>query len=236
MKRTVSESVLTILYFGQCMSSHLATQPNLPGGSRGHADVGDSVMTAQVQLEQVDEDLQIEEVVDKGDHAAATIEHCDAVQLRTYIPQRQRKCNAHWIDKPAEYERCVTNNRRRIQCPKSKQFQRQRSELCERSFAHVCETGGQRRSWLRGLVDVSKRSLIAVAGHNLIQILRKLFGIGKPRRLQGGVAAMATLAARSKACSRFPNWYPKPRATPETSLTVSKLAPGNNSIGRYQIP
>lgn len=146
----------------------------------------DSVMLAQVHLEQVDESLQIEEVVaDKGDHAAATIEHCDAVQLRTYIPEPQRNHNAKWTDKPTEHQRCVTNNRRRIPRPKSKQFQRQRSELCERSFAHICDTGGQRRNWLRGLIDVSKRSLIAVVGHNLSQILRKLFGIGKPRRLQG---------------------------------------------------
>jgi len=152
----------------------------------------DSVMAAQVYLEQVDESLQIEEVVaDKGYHAAATIEHCDALELRTYIPERASKHHAKWTDKPADYERCVTNNRRRVQRPKSKQLQRQRSELCERTFAHVCDTGGMRRTWLRGLIDVGKRYLIAVAGHNLGQIMRKLFGIGKPRRLQDGALAAA---------------------------------------------
>lgn len=156
----------------------------------------DSVMMAQVHLERVDEALQIEEVVaDKGYHAAATIEHCDALELRTYIPEPQRQHASHWIDKPADYERCVTNNRKRIQRPKSKQFQRQRSELCERTFAHVCDTGGMRRSWLRGMMDVSKRYLIAVAGHNLSQIMRKLFGIGKPRRLQDGAVIAALVSA-----------------------------------------
>ena len=83
----------------------------------------DSVMAAQVYLEQVDESLQIEEVVaDKGYHAAATIEHCDALELRTYIPERASKHHAKWTDKPADYERCVTNNRRRVQRPKSKQL------------------------------------------------------------------------------------------------------------------
>jgi hypothetical protein len=50
-----------------------------------------------------------------------------------------------------------------------------------------------RRSWLHGVVDVSKRYLIAVAAHNLGRILRKLFGIGKPKALQGqsGLAALA---------------------------------------------
>jgi hypothetical protein len=42
---------------------------------------------------------------------------------------------------------------------KSKKVQRRRSEVVERTFAHICDTGGARRSWLRGLVNVSKRYL-----------------------------------------------------------------------------
>jgi hypothetical protein len=53
--------------------------------------------------------------------------------------------------------------------------------LVERSFAHVCDTGGGRRSWLRGLTNVRKRHLIAAAAHNLGLVLRKLLGAGKPR-------------------------------------------------------
>jgi len=36
------------------------------------------------------------------------------------------------------------------------------------------------------LVDVKKRYVIAAAAHNLGRILFKLFGVGKPRTLQGG--------------------------------------------------
>ena len=52
-----------------------------------------------------------------------------------------------------------------------------------------------RRSWLRGLGDVSKRYIIAAAAHNLGRILRALFGIGKPRALQGegGTSVLAQL-------------------------------------------
>jgi hypothetical protein len=57
--------------------------------------------------------------------------------------------------------------------------------LVERSFAHVCETGGGRRTWLRGLTDVTKRYVVQVAAHNLGLLMRKLFGVGKPRTLQG---------------------------------------------------
>ena len=56
--------------------------------------------------------------------------------------------------------------------------------------------GGTRRSWLRGLANVAKRYLIAAAAHNLGRILRKLFGIGKPKGLQGGrgLAALVQIA------------------------------------------
>ena len=41
--------------------------------------------------------------------------------------------------------------------------------------------------WLRGLVNVSKRYAVQVAAHNLGLLMRKLFGFGKLRVLQGGV-------------------------------------------------
>ena len=79
----------------------------------------------------------------------------------------------------------MVNNRRRVGRAKNRLLQRKRSELCERTFAHMCETGGARRTWLRGLPEVVKRYLITAAAHNLGRILRSLFGIGKPRVLQG---------------------------------------------------
>jgi transposase len=160
-----------------------------------HADTEtcvDSVMAAQANLEQAGSQIQIEELVaDKGYHAAHTLEQSEALELRTYIPEPKRQHRARWIDKPAEYQHAVYGNRRRLKRAKSKRFQRLRSELCERTFAHVCDSGGMRRSWLRGVAKVAKRYLIAVAAHNLGRILRKLFGIGKPKALQGegGLAA-----------------------------------------------
>jgi transposase len=156
----------------------------------------DSVMEAQHNLTQAGSQAEIEEVAaDKGYHAAHTLELCEAVGLRTYIPEPRRKHPARWTDKPAEYQHAVNLNRHRLKRTKSKRFQRLRSERCERTFAHVCDTGGMRRSWIKGVAKVSKRYLIAVAAHNLGRILRKLFGIGKPKALQGegGLAALAYL-------------------------------------------
>jgi transposase len=153
----------------------------------------DSVMQAQVNLQKSGSAQEIEEAAaDKGYHAAATLELCDELDVRTYIPEPQRKHDAVWTDKPSEWQRAVYGNRRRVCRAKGRKLQRLRSERCERSFAHVCDSGGMRRSWLRGLMNVAKRYLIAVAAHNLGRILRKLFGIGKPRALQGegGVVAL----------------------------------------------
>lgn len=152
----------------------------------------DSVIEAQLNVNAAGGVTRIEEVAaDKGYHAAATLELCESWSLRTYIPEPKRKHDRKWTDKPSEYRRSVYNNRRRVGRAKSKKLQRRRSEVCERTFAHICDTGGMRRSWLRGLEDVAKRYTIAAAAHNLGRILRALFGIGKPK----GLSAVFELAA-----------------------------------------
>src|SRR3954462_519737 len=58
---------------------------------------------------------------------------------------------------------------------------RNRAELVERSFAHILDRGGMRRTWLRGRENVHKRYLIHVAGHNLGLLMRLLIGAGTPK-------------------------------------------------------
>jgi hypothetical protein len=130
---------------------------------------------------------------DKGFHSAAVLELCDAVNIRTYIPEPKMPRGRVWSDKPEAQQRIVYENRRRMKRAKGKRLGRLRSERVERTFAHVCDAGGMRRSRLRGLVDVTKRYLIAAAAHNLGRILFKLFGIAKPRSLQGGRAPTSPL-------------------------------------------
>jgi transposase len=145
----------------------------------------DSVLKAQENLQGAEIETEIEEVAaDKGYHSAGMIELCDSLGLRTYIPEPKLRHNRTWTDKAPELQRAVYENRRRMRRAKGKRLGRLRSERAERSFAHICDSGGMRRSWLRGLVDVTKRYVIAAAAHNLGRILRRLFGVGKPRRLQ----------------------------------------------------
>lgn len=161
-----------------------------------HADRADtdtlieSVTNAQENLERADVYRDIEEAVaDKGYHANQTLTDCrewGSFGLRTYIPEPNSPHERRWSDKPPEFKEAVYANRRRVKADRSKRLQKKRSELIERSFAHVCETGGARRTWLRGLENVNKRYTIVTAARNLGLIMRGLFGIGKPRCLQGG--------------------------------------------------
>jgi transposase len=180
------------------LTSDLVLAAEIHPADRADVDtLADSVMQAQVNVNAANErigraEVEIEEVAaDKGYHAARTLELADALSLRTYIPEPKRKHKSRWTDKPEEYRVAVVNNRRRTRRAKSRKLQRLRSERVERSFAHVCDSGGSRRCRLRGLANVAKRHLIAVAAHNLGRVMRKLFGIGKPRGLQGGLGLTA---------------------------------------------
>lgn len=159
------------------------------------ATLVDSILQAQVNLVLAGSEQEIEEAVaDKGYHKAQTLAECEEWNTRTYIPEPKRK-QYNWEDKPPAWRRATAANRRRVRGARSKRLQKKRSELVERSFAHVCETGGGRRTWLRGLMNVSKRYLVQVAAHNLGLLMRKLFGFGKPRVLQGTGGWLAWLLA-----------------------------------------
>ena len=56
--------------------------------------------------------------------------------------------------------------------------------MLERTFAHVYDTGGMRRTHLRGHQNIRKRLLIHVAAFNLSLIFRREVGVGTPRGLQ----------------------------------------------------
>jgi len=155
------------------------------------ADQGDAstlpqtLAMAQTNLVLAGSEAEIREMAaDKGYHSNETVTWCDSLGIRTYIPERESPSGRRWTDKPAEVKEAVYRNRRRVRGEHGKALGRLRSEYTERSFAHVCETGGARRSRLRGLINVAKRYLMYVAGRNLGVIMRALFNMGTPRSLQ----------------------------------------------------
>ena len=126
----------------------------------------------------------LEEVVaDKGYHSNETLQSLAELEIRSYVsePARGRR---RWRGREEE-QAAVYGNRRRIRGRRGKALLRRRGELVERPFAHCYETGGMRRVHLRGRENIWKRLLVHVAGYNLGLVMRRLWGVGKPRGLQG---------------------------------------------------
>ncbi|HEY3495494.1 MAG TPA: transposase [Polyangiaceae bacterium] len=165
-----------------------------PADAADGETVKDTVVDAQGNLNDATKhECRIAEVVaDKGYHKAATLAWLDERDVRTYIAQRRDKRQRRWDDKPEGWREAVYENRRRLNREKGKQLQRRRAEVVERSFAHVCTTGGARRTWIRGLVETGKRYIVSVIAHNLGVILRALIGVGKPREWASMRALLAS--------------------------------------------
>ena len=121
-------------------------------------------------------------VADKGYHKATLLRRLKTQQYRTYIPERRQAGRRRWTDKGGTPTAVAFHqNRARGTRPLGKRYHRWRSERVERTFAHVCETGGARRTRLRGRANVAKRYLLQAAGANLALVMRTLYGLGTPR-------------------------------------------------------
>src|SRR6266567_3786970 len=130
-----------------------------------------------------------EVVMDKGYHYSRLLAWCAKWDVRTYIPERRQKVR-RWADKPAKHQAAFRANRRRVRGAKGRRLNRWRSERCERTFAHVCETGGGRRTWLRGQQNVIKAHTLKCAAYNLGLLLRKVWGFCKPRNAEAAAGAL----------------------------------------------
>jgi transposase len=152
------------------------------------ADAGDTstlpktLEEAQSAAREITERGVEEVVADKGYHSGAVLKDLHQDDVRSYIPEPERG-RRNWEGKAVEQKRTY-ENRRRGRGERGKRLQKLRSELTERSFAHLYETGGMRRLYLRGRENILKRLLVHGAAFNLSLILRKAFGAGTPRQLQ----------------------------------------------------
>ncbi len=165
------------------------------------AAIEEGVLCAQVHMDEADADAQVAEVVaDKGYHKAEVLAALTESGLRTYVPERSDAQRRRWMDKPASWKSAVYGNRRRVKGTYGKALQRRRGEMVERSFAHACDSGGMRRSTLRGLLNVHRRVLVQAVAMNLGTILRSMIGVGTPKRLaeaSKGLAAVGCGVSRA---------------------------------------
>ncbi len=129
-----------------------------------------------------------EVITDKGYHSRAVVNDLAEWGVRTYCsePNRGRQ---RWQDRRRE-QRAVYANRRRIRGERGRRLLRQRGEKLERWNQHLYDRGGMRRVHLRGRENILKRLVVHSGAANLGLLMRKLFGKGTPRSLQGRVRAI----------------------------------------------
>ena len=132
-----------------------------------------------------------EVITDKGYHSRAVVNDLAEWGVRTYCsePNRGRQ---RWQDRRRE-QRAVYANRRRIRGERGRRLLRQRGEKLERWNQHLYDRGGMRRVHLRGRENILKRLVVHSGAANLGLLMRKLFGKGTPRGLQGRVRAIISL-------------------------------------------
>ena len=165
--------------------------------------IAETVTTAAEELEAVaattDGDTAVidEVVADKGYHSNQVLVDLAVLDLRTYIaePDRGRR---RWTRQAAARD-AVYANRRRIRSARGRALQRHRSERLERPNAHLYETGGMRRTHLRGHANILKRLFVHIGGFNLGLLMRTLIGVGTPRGLQGRLSALMAFVMTLRA-------------------------------------
>jgi transposase len=181
-----------------------------------------------------------EVVADKGYHSRGTVLDLETNGFRTYISEPARGPQS-WIDQDAARD-AVYANRRRLRGDRGRHLMRSRGERIERSFAHVYDTGGMRRTHLRGHTNILKRLLIHAGGFNLGLIMRQQTGLGTPRGLQGRrTAAFAMplalvnlaqrlVAAITASCrviaTMMCGWFPRPTVVVVNSAAATTCTTG----------
>jgi transposase len=204
------------------------------------ADQGDTItiietaIAAAEQIEAAQAEVQapqaLEEIVaDKGYHSNQTMIDLTAVDLRSYVAEPDRGCR-DWSKETAA-QSPVYANRRRIRGARGRRLMRQRGERIERSFAHLYDTGGMRRTHLRGHTNILKRLLIHAGGFNLGLVMRHLIGSGTPRGLKDRfVTVIAMLSSLTGVTCRWfvtiSAWQPimaaaRPVTSPMTTIADS---------------
>jgi len=144
-------------------------------------EVMETLCEVAAEVERVRE-MPEEVVADKGYHSNDVMRDLATMEIRSYAsePDRGRR---NWTGKPRERD-AVYANRRRIRGARGRRLLRKRGELLERPFAHCYETGGMRRTHLRGHEKILKRLLIHAGAGNVALLMRRLLGAGTPRALR----------------------------------------------------
>ena len=169
------------------------------GHEADQKDLSVHVLQAQVNINQAQaapmDRLTLQSVTaDKGYHAVAELPSLQAEGIRTVISDPVKNRNLAKLSPPEAA--AVRRARRSAKSESGKDLLRRRGMHLERSFAHVLDAGGARRTTLRGLENLNKRFKVSAAIYNLSQLMRQLFGVGTPKQLAARAKAFLWLIFR----------------------------------------
>jgi transposase len=161
-----------------------------PGDHADHKEMATRILEAQQTINQATgqeaDTLTVQSVTsDKGYYAVGELEVLQQEGVRTVIcdPIDNRR-----VDKlEREQQRAVRAARRSVKSKSGRDLLRRRGMHIERSFAHVLDCGGMRRTTLRGWENLNKKFKLAAAFYNLSQLMRQLFGFGTPKQLAAAI-------------------------------------------------
>lgn len=156
------------------------------GDQADHKEMATRVLEAQQSINKATGDkldrLTVNTVTsDKGYYAVNELQALQEEDIRTVIadPIDNRR-----LDKlEPDQKKAVLAARRSTKSTSGKDLLGRRGMHIERSFAHILDCGGMRRTTLRGWENLNKRFKLAAAFYNLSQLMRKLFGMGTPKQL-----------------------------------------------------
>lgn len=181
-------------------STHLAYKPEhavdmetgaILGVTMNHADEGDheSIVGTIVEVEKNLAAVGVAPkrtmiVADKGYHSDEMLAVLEDTGYTPLLAAPHVKGHRVWVGKEAGSAERYHRNRRRLRGKEGTEWMRLRGQYVERSFAHQCDRGTLRHTYLRGLENVNKSYLMRVAGQNLGVLMRKLLGAGTPKGLR----------------------------------------------------
>jgi transposase len=164
-----------------------------PGDQADHKEMATRILEAQQNINLASgaelDTLTLQSVTsDKGYYAVDELKALQRENIRTVIadPIDNRR-----LDRlQADQKQAVRAARCSAKSQSGKDLLRRRGMHIERSFAHILDCGGMRRTTLRGWENLNKRFKLAAAFYNLSQLMRKLFGFGTPKQLEARCGAL----------------------------------------------
>jgi transposase len=163
------------------------------GDQADHKEVATRILEAQQAINEVQakelETLTVRTVTsDKGYYAISEVEALQSEEIKTVIADPVKNRRLEKLE--PEQRKAVEAARRSVKSRAGKKLLRRRGMHIERSFAHILDCGGMRRTTLCGWENLNKRFKLAAAFYNLSQLMRKLFGFGTPKQLEALAGAV----------------------------------------------